>query len=75
MWPSFTKQLGLQMQRVNISAQKIDNSQLEKLSMVIAFYSVDDKDRKSCFIEEIFLLVDISIDIASEMPFLTLSNV
>lgn len=35
---------------------------------------MDNKDKKFCFFEEIFLLADISMDISFEMPFLSLSN-
>lgn len=43
--------------------------------MVIVFFLVDNKDKKSCFFEETFLLADISIAIAFGMFFLILSNV
>ena len=43
--------------------------------MVIAFFSVEDKERRSCFFGEIFLLADISMDIVLRMPFFILNNV
>ena len=43
--------------------------------MVIASFSIKDKEEKSRFFEETFLLADISIDIALGIPFFTLSNV
>lgn len=58
-----------------MNAQKIDDSKLETFGMVIALFQVDNKDEKSCFFEEIFLLAEISIDVAFRMFFLTLSNV
>lgn len=36
---------------------------------------MEDKDRRSHFFEEIFLLADISMDVTFGMSFFTLSNV
>lgn len=43
--------------------------------MVIVSFSLNDKDRKSRYFEETFLLPHISIDVAFEMLFLTVNNV
>lgn len=43
--------------------------------MVIASFSVEEKEERSCFFEETFLLVDISMDITLEMLFFILINV
>ena len=43
--------------------------------MVIALFSMEDKEKKSHFFEETFLLANISMNIALEMFFFTLSNV
>lgn len=42
---------------------------------VIAFVLVDDKDKKSRFFKKIFLLANISIDIAFEILFHILNNI
>ena len=42
--------------------------------MVISSFSIKEKEKKSCFFKEIFLLADISIDITLEMSFLNTSN-
>lgn len=43
--------------------------------MVIAFFLIENKDGKSCFFEETFLLTDINMDVAFTIFFFTLSNV
>lgn len=42
--------------------------------MIITLFQVNDKDKKSRFFEEIFLLANISIDIVFKMFFLILNN-
>ena len=42
--------------------------------MIIVSFSIEDEEEKSCFLEETFLLTDISIDVALEMRFLILNN-
>lgn len=75
MNPNFAKKLGLQVCKTKISAQKINGSKLNTFCMVIAFFSVKDKDKKSCFLEEKFLLADMNMDITLGMLFLILSKV
>lgn len=48
---------------------------LKTLSIIIIFFLVDNIDEKSQFFEKTFLLVDINIDIAFQLLFLTLSNI
>lgn len=43
--------------------------------MVVAFFSINDKDKKSHFFKETFLLAEISINITFEMHFFTLGNI
>lgn len=63
------------MQRIDVSTQKIDNSHLEIFCTIIASFLVDNKDGKSRFFEEIFLLAEVSIDIVFKISYLILSNV
>lgn len=63
------------MQKIDIGIQKDDGNQMETFGIVIASFSMDNKDGKFCFFEKTFLLVDISIDILFRMTFLILSNV
>lgn len=57
-----------------MEAQKIDGTTLKSFGIVIAAFSVNNKAEKVRFFEETFLLADISMDMALEMSFLTLSN-
>lgn len=56
-------------------AQRIDYNKLESFDMIIAFFLVGNKNKKSSFFEETFLLADISINITHKMLFPTLSNI
>lgn len=58
-----------------LAPKKIDNSPFKTFGMVIASFIINNKDGKSCFLEEIFLSANISINIAFEIFFLILSNV
>lgn len=71
---AYTKKPGLNIRKTDMRAQIIDRITLETFGMVIEVFSVYDRVKKVCFFEKTFLLADISIDVALEMPFLTLSN-
>lgn len=73
--PSFTKKLSLCIQKTNIDTQNIDGNKLETFAMIITVFLFDNKDRKSRFFEKTILLAEISINIAFEILFLTLSNI
>lgn len=72
--PVYAKKLGLTIQKTNIDTQKIDNTALKAFRMIIAVFSMNDKAKKIGLFEKIFLLTNISMDIALGMFFLTLSN-
>ena len=74
MTPAYAAQLGLKMQRTNVSAQKIDGSSLLTYGIIIAAFQVLDKLGRSSFFQKTFLLADISIKVVSDMPFLTFNN-
>lgn len=46
MQSRFVKKLGLCIQKIDVDAQKIDGSRLETFVMVIAFFLVNDKNKK-----------------------------
>lgn len=71
----FTKKLGLRVWKMEVADEKIDGSIIKTFEIVIAFFVINNKAKKSQFFEETFFLADISIDIILEMFFLTLSNV
>lgn len=58
-----------------MSAQKIDSNRLKTFGMVIALFQLDEENKKFCFLEETFLLADISISSTFGMFFLILNNV
>ena len=75
MTPAYAKQLGLQVQKTDIRAQKIDNLLLRTFRMVIAGFQVEDKLDRAHFFQESFLVANISMKVVLGMPFLTFSNV
>ena len=74
MTPAYAKQLGLQVQKTDVGAQKIDSSSLRTFGMVIAGFQVEDKLVRARFFQESFLLAETSMEMVLRMPFLTLSN-
>lgn len=66
---------GLCICNINVDTQKIDGSKLGTYNMIIALSRVDEKDEKSYFFEETFLLAEIKMDIVFEIRFATLNNV
>lgn len=63
------------MYKNDVGTQKIDVSKLEINELVIAFFRINDINKKYRFFKKPFLPADISMNIAFTMPFLTLSNV
>ena len=49
MTPAYAKQLGLQVRKTDVEAQKIDGSSLRTFGMVIAGFQVEDKLGKARF--------------------------
>ena len=56
----YTKQLGYQVQKTDIGAQKIESSLLRTFWMIIASFQIKDKLGKALFFQESFLLVETS---------------
>ena len=75
MTPAYAKQLGFQVQKTDVKAQKIDGSLLPTFGMVIAGFQVEDKLGKARFFQQSFLLPETSMEVMLEMPFLIFSNV
>lgn len=73
MHPTYIKKLGLDIRKINIKTQKIDSTSLETFKRLITAFSVYNRI-KIYFFEEIFLMVDINIDVTLRMLFLILSN-
>lgn len=62
------RKLDLNIRKIDVISRKIDNNKL-KSRIIIALFQIDEKDRKSSFFELIFLLTNISINIALKMFF------
>ena len=75
MVSSYTKELGLQVQKTNIRAQKIDASTLVTYGMVITGFPIQDKFGKARFFQETFQITDISLEVVIQILFWTLSKV
>lgn len=54
--------------------QKIDNSVLVIFKIVIATFSINDKEEKIGFFDKIFLLTNVNSNMIFGITFLTLSN-
>ena len=74
MTSGHAKQLGLQVRKTDVGAQKIDGSLLKTFEMVITGFQVEDKLDRAWFFQESFLLAETSIEVVLGMPFLTFSN-
>ena len=72
--PTFAKQLGLPIRPTDVGAQKIDGTTLDTYGMVVAAFSVEDKDNRVRFFEETFLVANVSPEIVLGIPFFTLSG-
>ena len=74
MTPAYAKQLGLQVRKTDVRAQKINGSLLRTFGMVIAGFQIEDKLGKTRFFQELFLLVETSMEIVLGMLFLIFNN-
>ncbi len=74
MTPAYVAELGLTTQKTSVRAQMIDGLPLETYGMASASFSLQDSLGRVRFFEETFLLVDTSMEVVLEMPFLSLSN-
>ena len=74
MTPAYTLKLGLWARHTDVEAQKIDGSTLQTFGMVLANLLVEDKFGRARFLEETFLLADISVEVVLNRPFWILSN-
>ena len=74
MTPAYAKQLGLQVRKTDVKAQKIDGSLLRTFKMVMAGFQVVDKLGRARFFQESFLLAETSMEVVLGMLFLAFSN-
>lgn len=75
MQQNVVRKLDLDICKTDNDVRKIDCSRLETFDMVIASFSMDEKNGKFTFFEKTFLLADIGMNIVFKMVFLILNNV
>ena len=69
-----TKQLGLQIQKTDVSTPKIDSSLLKIYKIAIASFKVINKLSKAQFFQKTFLLANTSMKVVLGMAFLIFNN-
>ena len=74
MSPTFAKRSSLKTWKTSVGAQKIDGSVLETFEIVIADFQMEDKDGRSRFFEQTFLVANTKFEVILGMSFLKLSN-
>lgn len=74
MTPTDAAKLGLISWKTNIGAQKIDGLTLKTFDIISARFLLQDSQKRVWFFEEIFLLVDINMEVGLRMLFLVFSN-
>ena len=62
------------MQKTNIGAQKIDDTNLKSYGIVVSTFFMSDKDNKEKFFKNSFLLANVKPNVVFEMLFLTINN-
>ena len=73
--PAFAEKLGFVVRATNVGAQKIDGTTFETYGMVVTAFSMTNQADRVRFLEETFLVANVSPDVILGMPFLTLSGV
>ena len=73
--PTFVRELGLLIRPTNVEVQKIDSTTLDIFGMVVAAFLVMDKANWVKFLEETFLIANVSPKVVLGILFLTLSGV
>ena len=71
---AYASKLGLQMEKTDVGAQKIDGLLLETYGIVIAAFRVLNKVGRALFLQQIFLLANTSIEVILRMPFFAFIN-
>ena len=71
---TFAKELDLFIRPIDVGVQKIDSTTLDIYGMVVVAFSVKNKANQVRFLEETFLVANVSPEIVLEMLFLILSG-
>ena len=71
---AYAKKLGFRTQKTDVRAQKIDRSSLDIFEIVIVGFQILNKQGRTRFFQETFLLADITIEVVPEILFFILNN-
>ena len=71
---AYIKQLGLQVQKIDVRAWIINSWLLKTFGIVIAGFQIENKLGRVQFIQKWFLLANTSRKIVLKMPFLIFNN-
>ena len=71
----YAAQLGLKVQKTEVTTQKINKSSLKIYGMIISVFQVFNKLDRFWFFQKTFLLTDINMEVVLGMFFITFSNV
>ena len=74
VYPAFAKELDLPIRATDVGAEKINCTILDTYEIVIAVFLVKNKANQVRFFKEIFLIVNVSLEVVFGMPFLILSG-
>ena len=75
MNPTYPAKLGLIIWKTEFDIQKIDGLTLVTYKMMLVGFSVQNKLEKVWFLDETFILADISMEVVLEMSFCTLPDI
>ena len=74
IYPIFARELGLPIRTTDVGTQKIDSTMRDTFEIVVVAFSVTDKANWVRFLEETFLVANVSLEVVFEILFLTLSG-
>ena len=72
--PTLVQKLGLSIRPTDVGTQKVDGTILYTFGMVVIAFSVTDKANRVRFLEETFLVANVSPEVVLGIPFLILSG-
>ena len=70
----FVKEQGFSIRSIEMKTQKIDGTILDTYGMVVAAFLMMDKANRVKFFKEIFMVANVSLEVAFKMPFFILSG-
>ena len=74
IFPTFVKELSLPIRPTKVGAQKINSTTLDTYKIVVTTFSMTNKTNQVKIFKEIFLMVNVSLEVVFVMFFLILSD-